>query len=93
MWVETHEEDEMGVWMDCKTTEVSDWFKVISLKESIIWKAWARWEEGLRLAHRQWEIGGATTGMETMSNQPMLTLKLSKGEHEWLETWKRQYLG
>jgi len=41
------------------------------------------------LAHRQQEIGEATTRMETMSDQPILTLKLSKGEDEWLETWKR----
>jgi len=70
-------------------TEALDQLKVVSLKESIIRKAWARWEEGLRLAHRQWEIGEAAMRMETASNQPILTLRLTKGEHEWLETWKR----
>jgi len=38
-------------------------------------------------------IGEAAARMETMSNQPILTLKLTKGEHKRLETWRRQYLG
>jgi len=44
----------VGTWMECKMTEASGQLEVMPL---IIWKAWARWEEGLRLAHRQWEIG------------------------------------
>jgi len=60
----------------------------MSLKESTIWKAWVGWEEGLRLAHRQQEIGEATTRMETKGDQLILMLRLSKGEHEWLETWR-----
>jgi len=86
---ETHEEDKTGEWTECKMTEASGQLEVVSLKKLLIQKAWAGWEEGLRLAHRQWGIGEATTRMETMSDQPILTLKLSKGEHEWLETWKR----
>ena len=43
-------------------TEASGQLEVMPLKESIIWKAWARWEEGLRLAHRQWEIGEPPQG-------------------------------
>jgi len=93
MWVETHEEDEMGMWMECKMTEALDQLEFISLKESIIRKAWDGWEEGLRLAHRQWEIGEATMRVETVSDQLILTLKLSEGECGWLETWKRSYLG
>ena len=41
MQVETYEEDEMGVWMECKMTEASDQLEVISLKELIMQKAWA----------------------------------------------------
>jgi len=44
-------------------TKATHWFKNISLKESIVWKAWPGWEEGLRLAHRQQEIGEAATRM------------------------------
>ena len=54
--------------MGHKTTEASDWFEVFSLKESMIKKAWAEWEEGLMLAHKQWEIGEAAVRMETTSN-------------------------
>jgi|SRR5882724_7024193 len=93
MQVETCEEEKTVAWMEHKTTEASSWLEVISLKESILWKAWAGWEEGLRLARRQQKIGEATTRMETMSDQLIPVLKLSEGEHEWLETWKRQYLG
>jgi len=67
-----------------KMTKALDWLEVNSLKESIIWKAWARWEEGVRLAHRKREIGEAAMRMETLSNQPILTHKLSEGEHEQL---------
>jgi len=31
--------------------------------------------------------------METTCNLPILALKLTKGEHECFETWRRQYLG
>ena len=72
--LESPGEDEMGTWMECKMTEALGQLEVMSLKESIIGKAWARWEEGLRLAHRQWEIGEAATRMETMGDQPILVL-------------------
>jgi len=36
-----------------KTTKASDQLELVSLKESIIQKAWAGWEEGLRLGHRK----------------------------------------
>ena len=80
MCVESWEGDEMGAWMECKVSETLDQLIVISLKELIIWKAWTGWEEGLRLAHRQQEIREAAARMETVSNQPILTLKLTEGE-------------
>jgi len=46
-----------------------------------------RWEEGLRLAHRQQEIGEATVRMETTNDQPILVLRLTEGEHEWFDAW------
>ena len=52
MWDETNEEDETGAWMEFKMTKASGQLEVISLKELIIWKAWAGWEEGLRLAQQ-----------------------------------------
>ena len=73
--------------------EASYWLEIISLNESIIWKAWVGWEEGLRLAHRQWEIGEATVRMETTDFQPILVLKLTEGECAQFETWRRWYLG
>ena len=79
----------MGTWMEHKMTKASGRLVVMSLKELIIWKAWTGWEEGLRLAHRQREIGEAATRMETMGDQLILMLKLSEGEHEQLETWKK----
>ena len=90
--VKSQEEAEMGAWMEHKTTEASDQFKIISLKESILWKAWSRWEEGLRFAHKQQDIGEAAVRMETTSDQPILTLKLTRGKHEQFETWRGQYL-
>jgi len=91
--VESLEETETMAWMECKATEAMDWLETISLKESLIWKAWVRWEEGLRLAHQKWEIGEATARMETMGHQPILTLKLTEGECTWFETWRKWYLG
>jgi len=93
MWVKSQKEAEMMAWMEQKMTKASDELKIVSLKESIIWKAWVRWEEGLRLAHRQQEIGEAAARMETMYHQPILVLKLTEGEHAWFEMWRRQYLG
>jgi len=92
VWID-QEETKAAAWIKHKMTEALDRLKTISLKDSIIWKAWVGWEEGLRLAHRQQEIGEASTRLETTSDQPILTLRLSKGEHEQLETWKRGYLG
>ena len=74
-------------------TEASEQLETISLKESIIWKAWVRWKEGLRLAHRQWGIGEAAARMETSSQQPILALKLTKGKHEQFKAWTMWYLG
>jgi len=93
MQVESQEAAEMGAWMEHKITKASDWLKIVTLKELIIRKSLARWEEGLRLAHKQWEIGEAAVRMETMSDHPILMLKLSDGEHKWLEAWRKRYLG
>jgi len=41
-----------------------DQLEIMSLKELIIWKAWAGWEEGLRLSHKQWEIWEAEARMQ-----------------------------
>ena len=87
------EEDKAAAWITCKMTEALEWLEYISLKESVIWKAWIGWEEGLRLAHRQQEIGEAAARMETTSSQPILTLRLTEGEHGWFEAWKRHYFG
>jgi len=51
------EETEVVAWIEHKKSEALDQLKTISLKESIIWKALIGWEEDLRLAHRQQEIG------------------------------------
>jgi len=72
MQVETQEETELGAWMENKRTETSDPLELVSLKESIIRKAWVGWEEGLKLSHRQQEIGEVAARMETASNQPIL---------------------
>ena len=93
MHVESQKEAKMGAWMERKMTKASDQLEIITLKGSVIQKAWARWEEGLRLAHRQQEIGEAAARMETMYHQPILVLKLTEGEHAWFEMWRRQYLG
>jgi len=42
MQVEGQKEAETGAWMEWKMTEVLDQLEIISFKESIIWKAWAR---------------------------------------------------
>ena len=75
-----------------KTTKASDQLELVSLKESIIQKAWAGWEEGLRLGHRKWEIGEATVMMESTNDQLILTLRLTEGEHVWFKNWTMQYL-
>ena len=90
-WID-QEEDEAAAWIMHKTTEALDWLKYISLKESIIWKAWIGWEEGLRLAHRQ-QIGEAAARMETTSALPILMLRLTEGEHGQFKAWKRCCLG
>ena len=54
----------------------------MSLQALVVQKAWAGWEEVLRLAHRQQEIGEAATRMQTISEQLILVLKLSKGENK-----------
>ena len=75
--VESLEKTETMAWMECKMAEAMDQLETISLKESVIWKAWVRCKEGLRLAHWQWEIGEAAARMETMGHQPILALKLT----------------
>ena len=79
----------MAAWIEQQMTEASDWLELISLQESIIQKAWARWEEGMRLAHRQWETGEAGMRMKPTGEQPILMLKLGKGESEWYRMWRR----
>jgi len=88
MWI-NQEETEMAAWVEWQATEASDQLKHISLQESIIQKAWAGWEEGMRLAHRQQEIGEAAVRMQTTSEQLILMLKLGEGENEWYRTWRR----
>ena len=83
------EEAETVAWIKHKMTKALDQLELISLQESIIQKAWARWEEGLRIAHRQWEIGEAAMRMKTTSEQPILALKLSEGESKWYRMWRR----
>jgi len=63
VWID-QEETEMAAWVKWQVTKASDWLEHISLQESIIWKAWAGWEEGMRLAHRQQEIGEAAMRMK-----------------------------
>jgi len=84
------EETKTAAWIEHKMTEASDQLETSSLKESIIHKAWVRWEEGLRLAHMQQEIGEATARMETTKGQPILMLRLTEGRHEQFETWTMQ---
>jgi len=43
----------------------------------------------MKLAHRQWEIGKAAARMQTTGEQPILMLKLGKGESEWYRMWRR----
>ena len=56
VWID-QEQTETAAWVEWQATEASNQLEHISLQESIVWKAWARWEEGMRLAHREWEIG------------------------------------
>ena len=82
MQMESQEEAETEAWMEHKMTKASDWLQVVALKESIIKKAWGRWEDGLRLAHKQRKIGEATVRMKTTSEQLILVLKLTEDEHK-----------
>jgi len=50
-------------------------------------------EEGMRLAHRQWEIGEAAARMQTTSEQLTLVLKLGEGRKERYRAWRRCYIG
>ena len=72
----------MGAWMEHKTTEASDQLKLMSLQESVIHKAWDGWEDGLRLAHKQWQIEEADVRIKTMTEQPIPVLKLTEDEHK-----------
>jgi len=74
-------------------TEALDQLKIVSLQELVIWNAWVRWEEGLRLAYRQWEIGEAAARMQTTCAQLILILKLNEGKSKQYKAWRRQYLG
>ena len=56
MWVD-QEETDTAAWVEWQATEASNRLEYVSLQESIIRKSWAGWEEGMRLAHRQQEIG------------------------------------
>jgi len=38
--------------------EVSEETENISMQESLIWEAWCRWKEHLRMAHRMWRVRG-----------------------------------
>ena len=83
----------MAAWIERQATEASDWLEYVPLQECIVRKAWAVWEEGMRLAHRQWEIGKAAVRMQTTGEQLTLVLKLGKGEKEWYRAWRRRYMG
>ena len=83
------EETETAAWVKRQVTEASDQLEYVPLQESIVWKAWAGWEEGMRLAHRQWEIGEAAARMQTTSEQQTLMLKLGEGENEQYRMWRR----
>jgi len=80
--IDSQEEAETRAWMEHKMTEALDQLEIMSLKELIIWKAWAGWEEGLRLSHKQWEIGEAAAKMQTTSDQLILMLKLTRSERK-----------
>ena len=73
-------------------TKASDQVEHVSLQESIVWKVCSGWEEGMRLAHRQREIGEAAMRMQTTSEQLTLVLKLGEGEKERYRAW-RCYMG
>jgi len=92
MWVD-QEETETATWIKQQATEASNQLEYVPLQESIVWKAWAGWEEGMRLAHRQQEIGEAATRMQTTSEQLTLVLKLGEGGKEWYRAWRRRYMG
>ena len=74
------EETEMAAWVNWQVTEASGQLEYVPLQESIVRKAWTGWEEGMRLSHRQQEIGKAAMRMQTTREQLMLMLKLGEGE-------------
>src|SRR5882724_13469163 len=53
------EETDTAAWVERQATKARNRLEYVSLQESMIRKSWAGWEEGMRLAHRQWEIGEA----------------------------------
>jgi len=87
------EETKTATRIDRQATEASNQLEYMPLQESIVWKAWAGWEEGMRLAHRQWEIGEAAVRMQTTGEQLTLVLKLGEGEKERYRAWRRCYIG
>ena len=92
MWVD-QEETDTAAWVKQQVTEASAQLKYISLQESIVRKAWAGWEEGMRLAHRQQAIGKVAAKMQTTGEQLTLVLRLGKGEKERYRAWRRRYMG
>ena len=52
MWVD-QEETDTAAWVEQQATEASAQLEYVSLQESIVRKAWAGWEAGMRLTHRQ----------------------------------------
>jgi len=87
------EEMDTAAWVKQQATKASDRLKYVSLQESIVRKAWAGWEEGMRLTHRQQAIGEAATKMQTTSEQLTLVLRLGEGEKEQYRAWRRRYMG
>jgi len=87
------EETDTAAWVEQQATKATNWLENVSLQESIVRKSWAGWEEGMRLAHRQWEIGKAAAMMQTTSEQLTLVLKLGEGEKERYRVWRRCYMG
>jgi len=63
------EEMDMAAWVEQQATEASAQLEYVSLQESIVRKAWAGWEEGMRLTHRQQAIGEAAARMQTTSER------------------------
>jgi len=91
------EETDMAAWVEWQATEATNQLEYVSLQESIIRKSWAGWEEGMRLAHRQQEIGEAAVRMQTTGEQLTLVLKLGEGKRSSIgcggdTTWGRQVM-